>query len=67
MGKYQYHVNDHTVKYLCTISNELAESNRLKRIEIKIKTQTGFGHTGRGTGSWIIENDAVCNELEDKA
>jgi len=67
MGKYQYHVSDHTAQYLCTISNELAEANRLKRIEIKINTESGFGHTGKGIGLWIVEKTTVNKELEDKA
>lgn len=49
------------------IANELAEANRLKRIEIQINTESGFGHSGRGTGSWIVEKDVVNKELEDQA
>lgn len=55
---YQYERNF----YLCKIANELAEANRLKRLELR-ESRKVIGHTNEGGAILSIET----NELEDKA
>lgn len=62
MGKYTSRFNDHSKGYaLLWIANELAEANRLKRIELRIQ----LGKKIRPTSN--IDQSINPEELEDKA
>ena len=73
MGKYDNKFDHSDIRHAevtvkIMIANELAEANRLKRLELSLNIQDDkFGHSGQGTGYWITDNDKVKKELEDQA
>ena len=68
MGKYNYkdhvenHENEPKIYFLFCILNELAEGNRLKRLELELKSVV----KSRGSGYPDIQFPSE-EELEDKA
>jgi len=65
MGKYDYNeTQDNPLKFECyiktAIANELAEANRLKRLEMRDRLRVNYGHPEESFNK-------LNEELEDKA